>query len=176
MSLLFILNKSKLPVHVRVMYGKLDSIFFVVCTCTAMYRPCQDKDLKRLFKWLCCNKISLNIYKTEVLLFQGPHKTTNHDIRLKLNGKLLSLSNSVKYLGVHLDKFLSWNKHLENLSSKLRKTNGLISKLRHSAPKSILLQFYYAFFESHMRYACQIWGQITTNCTRIFRLQKPCDY
>ena len=114
------------------------------------------------------------IYKTEVLLFQGPHKTTNHDIRLKLNGKLLSLSNSVKYLGVHLDKFLSWNKHLENLSSKLRKTNGLISKLRHSAPKSILLQFYYAFFESHMRYACQIWGQITTNCTRIFRLQKQC--
>ena len=25
-----------------------------------------------------------------------------------------------------------------------------------------------------MRYACQIWGQITTNCTRTFRLQKQC--
>ena len=113
-----------------------------------------NKDLKRLFKWLCCNKISLNIYKTEVLLFQGPHKTTN-DIRLKLNWKFLSLSNSVKYLGVHLDKFLSWNKHLENLSSKLRKTNGLISKLRHSAqnPKSkihsssILLCFFWIPYE-----------------------------
>ena len=49
-------------------------------------------DLRRLFKWLCSNKISLNVSKTEVLLFHGPHKTINHNIRLKLNGKFLSLS------------------------------------------------------------------------------------
>ena len=60
--------------------------------------------------------------------------------------------------------------HLEILSSKLRRTNSLISKLRHFAPRSMILQFYYAFFESHMRYACQIWGQ----SLRIFKLQKSC--
>ena len=70
----------------------------------------------------------------------------------------------------HLNKHLSWNVHLEILSSKLRRTNDLISKLRHFAPRSMILQFYYAFFESHMRYACQIWGQ----SLRIFKLQKSC--
>ena len=114
------------------------------------------------------------ISKTEVLLFRNIHKTINHSVGLKLNGKNFSFSRSVKYLGVHLDDLLSWNSHFAELSIKLRKANGLISKLRHFAPKSILLQFYNSFFESHLRYACQIWAQNSNSCTRIFKLQKQC--
>ena len=130
-------------------------------------------DLKRLFKWLCANKISLNVSKTEVLLFHDTHKNLNHNIRLKLNGKPLYFSESVKYLGVFLDNFLSWNIHFETLSLKLRKANGLISKLRHFAPLSVLLCFYNSFFDCHLRYACQIWAQ-NSKCPRIFKLQKQC--
>lgn len=36
------------------------------------------------------------------------------------------------------------------------KANGLISRLRHFSPKSILLKFYNSFFKSRLRYACQI--------------------
>ena len=85
-------------------------------------------DLKRLFKWLCANKISLNLSKTEVLLFHNVHKTINHNVRLKLNGKVLYFSHSVKYLGVYLDDLLSWKSHFVMLYIKLRKANGLISK------------------------------------------------
>ena len=131
-------------------------------------------DLKRLFKWLCANKISLNLSKTEVLLFHNVHKTINHNVRLKLNGKVLYFSHSVKYLGVYLDDLLSWKSHFVMLYTKLRKANGLISKLRHFAPKSILLKFYNSFFESHLRYACQIWAQDPNSCKRIFKLQKQC--
>ena len=38
-------------------------------------------DLKRLFKWLCANKISLNVSKTEVLLFHNKHKNINHNVQ-----------------------------------------------------------------------------------------------
>ena len=109
-----------------------------------------------------------------VLLFHNSHKNINHNVRLKLNGKFLSLSKSVKYLGIHLDDHLSWKLHHKALSLKLRKANGLISKLRHFAPKSILLQFYNSFFESHLRYACQIWAQNSNSSPRIFKLQKQC--
>ena len=40
-------------------------------------------DLNRLSKWLCANKISLNVSKTEVLLFRNTHKNINHSVRLK---------------------------------------------------------------------------------------------
>ena len=128
-------------------------------------------DLKRLFKWLCANKISLNVSKTEVLLFRNIHKSINHNVGLKLNGKILNFSDSVKYLGVYLDSHLSWKTHFEMLSKKLGKTNGLISKLRHFAPRSILLSFYNSFFDSHLRYACQIWAQSSIS-PRILKLQK----
>ena len=132
---------------------------------------CLNIDLKRLFKWLCANKISLNVSKTEVLLFRNVHKTINHNIGLKLNGKILNLSDTVKYLGVYLDSLLSWKTHLDILATKLRKANGLISKLRHFAPRSIVLNFYNSFFDSHLRYACQVWAQ-NLKSPRIFNLQK----
>ena len=98
-------------------------------------------DLKRLFKWLCADKISLNVSKTEVLLFRNTHKIINQSVRLKLNGKTLPLSTSVKYLEIQLDDHLSWRFHFESLAIKLRKSNGVISRLRHYIPQSILLLF-----------------------------------
>ena len=112
--------------------------------------------------------------KLKFYLFHNPHKIINHSVRLKLNGKILYFSRYVKYLGVYLDDHLSWKSHYDMLYSKLRKANGLISKLRHFAPRSILLNFYYSFFESHLRYACQTWAQNPNSCTRIFKLQKQC--
>ena len=130
-------------------------------------------DLRRLFKWLCANKISLNVSKTIVLLFRDPHRIVDHNISLFLNGKALEVSQSVKYLGIHIDNDLSWKTHVNVLSTKLRKANGIISKLRHFVPQSVLLSVYYSLFESHLRYACQIWAQNTNlNTSRIFKLQK----
>ena len=90
-------------------------------------------------KFLCVYKISFNVSKTKVLLFCNIHKTINHNVRLKLNGKVLFFSRSVKYLGIYLDDLLSWKPHRDMLNIKLRKANGLISKLRHFASKSILI-------------------------------------
>jgi hypothetical protein len=136
---------------------------------------CVNIDLKRLFKWLCANKISLNISKTEVLLFRNVHKRIDHNVRLKLNGKLLNFSNHVKYLGIYIDCLLSWNKHHEYVSSKLRNSNGIISKLRYLVPKSTLMCLYNSLFDAHLRYACQVWAQnINPNSNRIFIIQKQC--
>ena len=136
---------------------------------------CINIDLKRLFKWLCANKISLNVSKTEVVLFRGNHKNINYNIGLKLNGKKLTLSESVKYLGVILDQSLSWNPHINNLSTKLKNANGIISKVRHVLPISVLLSIYNALFSSHLTYACQCWCQnINTKSDRILKLQKRC--
>ena len=130
-------------------------------------------DLRRLFKWLCANKISLNVSKTIVLLFRDPHKIINHNFSLFLNGKPLEISQSVKYLGIHIDSDLSWRTQIDVLSTKLRKANGIISKLHHFVPRSTLLCIYYSLFESHLRYACQTWAQNTNlNTSRIFKLQK----
>ena len=130
-------------------------------------------DLKRLYKWLCANKISLNVAKTEVVLFRNVHKKINYDVKLKLSGKILYFSKQVKYLGITVDEFLSWADHTKELSNKLRNANGVISKMRYLVPKSTLFSIYNALFLSHLNYACQIWAQnLNPNTNRILKLQK----
>ena len=49
------------------------------------------------------NKISLNITKTEVVIFRVKGKVFGTDPELKINGKKLFPSDHVKYLGVYID-------------------------------------------------------------------------
>lgn len=60
-----------------------------------------------------------------------------------------------------------------DISVKLRRANGALSKLRHYIPQPILINIYHAIFNSHLRYACQLWGQYdSTYSHRILILQK----
>ena len=58
---------------------------------------------------------------------------------------------------------------------KLSRANGILSKLRHNAPRNVCLNVYYALFYSHLIDGCNIWG-ITTedNLDKIVKLQKKC--
>ena len=40
---------------------------------------------------------------------------------------------------MYIDKHLSWDVHIHHLSKKLSRANGIISKLRHNAPKEVCL-------------------------------------
>ena len=46
-------------------------------------------DLKLLLKWLKANKISLNVAKTEIILFKHQLKNIDFDFKIKLDGKCL---------------------------------------------------------------------------------------
>ena len=92
-----------------------------------------------------------------------------------MNGRRLKPVNFVKYLGMYLDRYLLWTKHITELSKKLSRANGILSKLRYNAVLEICKQVYYSIFYSHANYGCNVWG-LTTNenieCIEI--LQKKC--
>ena len=89
-----------------------------------------NADLKCLVSWLNANKISLNIKKTEMLIFKSKQKKFEGDLKIKLCGKRLYPSESVKYLHVKINTNLSWQYHVNDLSIKLKKANALLFKMR----------------------------------------------
>ena len=103
-------------------------------------------DLENLCKWLIANKISLNKGKTELIIFRNGKKEIDYDLKIKINGKRLFPSDSVKYLGVYLDSHLNWNKQCDILASKLSRVNGLLTKIRHYVPKKSFEKFTLPFF------------------------------
>ena len=65
-------------------------------------------DLKHLVNWLNANKVSLNVKKTEMVIFKSKQKKFEGDLKIKLCGKRLYPTRSVKYLGVKVDADLNW--------------------------------------------------------------------
>ena len=54
---------------------------------------------------------------------------------------------------------MSFNEYRNTLKQKLNRTNVILAKIRYYISADTLKTIYYALFDSHMRYACQIWGQ-----------------
>ena len=117
-------------------------------------------DLKCLYKWLLANKISLNCSKTELVIFHKPgYPIRNFNFNIKINGHKIIPTDHITYLGIYIDSTLSGSNHCKILSNKLTWAIGMLSKVRHYAPKEELKSIYYAIFLSNMVYGCQTWGQ-----------------
>ena len=73
-----------------------------------------------------------------------------------------------------LQSDLHWKAHFgvwRSLEKKLSKGIGLLSKIRHYAPKFLLKTIYYSIFNSHLIYGCEVWGK-NQNKALVYRLQK----
>ena len=49
-----------------------------------------------------------NDKQTDLVLFTSPKKQPDSELKIKVNGKKLCETDSVKYLGIQLDKSQNW--------------------------------------------------------------------
>ena len=75
-------------------------------------------ELKSIDNWLSCNKLSLNIDKTNFVIFHPPQKKFTKSISLLVNNKSIEQKDYVKYLGVFIDSHLKFKEHIHQLSKK----------------------------------------------------------
>ena len=80
-----------------------------------------NAELEKVDKWFKANKLSLNLEKTNYILFCSKHKTIfSHDHKLSVNidNQSITRVSSAKFLGVHIDELLSWKEHITDISKK----------------------------------------------------------
>ena len=109
-----------------------------------------NADLKHLVNWLNANKISLNVKKTEMVIFKSKQKKLEGDLKIKLCSKRLYPTKSVKYLGVKIDTNLTWQHHVNDPSIKLNRANALLCKMRKYVSPKILRSIYFAIFDCYL--------------------------
>ena len=84
-------------------------------------------------------------------MFNSLKKQLDHELKIKLNGKKLYQTDSVKYLGMYIDKNLTWKHHVNNVAIKFSTANAMLSKIRHYIDKkmtiiNLLCNFLVTFF------------------------------
>ena len=121
---------------------------------------------------LSANKISVNVEKTELVIFKSPRKLLLDEMKIKLNGKKLYSSNSVKYLGIKIDRFLHWHDQVNSIAVKLNRANALLLKIRNYVNTETLRNIYFAIFDSHLSYSCIVWAQNINTVRRLIVRQK----
>ena len=66
-----------------------------------------NKELKKLRIWLIVNRLSLNIDKTNFVIFHPFNKPLKQKITLKMHKNAISEKDHVKYLGIMIDSTLT---------------------------------------------------------------------
>ena len=100
-------------------------------------------DLKSLTNLFNAKTISLYVSKTELIIFKHKRKLLDFNMKIKLNGKRLYLTYSVKYLGIKTDSKSNWKSHGNAIATKLNQTNVML----YFVNADILKSLYYALFE-----------------------------
>ena len=107
-----------------------------------------------------------------MVIFKSNQKKFEGDLNIKLCGKRLYPTESVKYLGVKIDTNLSWQYHVNDLFIKWNRANALLFKMRKLVSLKILKSIYFAISDSYLSYCCLAWAQNRSTIQQILILQK----
>ena len=132
-----------------------------------------NREHKKVKAWMDCNKLALNIDKTNFVVFHSPKKKLPELTPLKFGKKIIKRTKYVEFLGVLVDEHLSWKYHICKLRKKLSRTTGLFFKLRHWISLSTLICLYNSTFSSFLNYGIIVWClTFDTYLNPLFLLQK----
>ena len=90
-----------------------------------------NNELSKVHSWLCANKLSLNINKSNFVLFRPIQKKLPKSVTLFINNQSLTEENSIRYLGIYIDSNLNWKSHINYIAKKIK-------QYRHSIKTSLL--------------------------------------
>jgi hypothetical protein len=128
--------------------------------------------LTNVKQWLSANRLSLDLVKTEYLLIGARENTDNLPAapNVFVGDTPTKKVEEAKALGVHIDEFLSWDKHIDKIAKKIPSAIGAIGKLKSCVDHNTLICAYNALILPHLDYCCEVWE--TVGATLSDRLQQ----
>ena len=141
---------------------------------TKCIEPNLQHDLIIVDKWCTLNNMAINPSKT-VCKTIGPQRKLSKHIELSLSIQCITLQSveTHKLLGVHLDKNLTWNIHIDKLCKQVNIKINLLKRFSHFLTLDMEKVFYSGYISTIIEYACIVWGiGNKTNSNRIIKLQK----
>ena len=116
-------------------------------------------DLNKLVEW--AQKWQMTFNSSKCVMLRVSRSVNDVDFSYEMMGRLLESVESHKYLGVEIDRKLSWNKHISAITGKGNRALGFIRRNLHNCPEEVKKQAYYSLIRPHFEYASSAWDPHT---------------
>ena len=132
-----------------------------------------NRELSKVSSWFKCNKLSLNINKTNFMHFHTTRTNETFLYNINIDNLPLEQKKHVKFLGITIDNHLTWNQHICNISSSIAKGIGVLYKVKDLLLEQSLLMIYNTLILPYIHYCNIVWGNCCkTKLDHILLLQK----
>ena len=116
-----------------------------------------NTELELVRKWTIVNRLTINETKTEMICFSNRNiSPTNNDV--SIGGSSIKFIDSCRFLGIQLDKSLSFSNHINSVVNKLSRISGILYRIKDSLSLGARVNFYYAFVYPHLCQNVIVWG------------------
>lgn len=117
-----------------------------------------NKELQHVSDWFKANKLSLNVSKTNYILFGSKRHTSTLSATISIDSTPISPVDHTKFLGVIIDKQLNWNLHITKTCNQVARSIGILRRLRYDLPSSILFTLYNTLVLPYISYCNIAWA------------------
>ena len=117
-----------------------------------------NHELTNISHWFTMNKLSLNVDKTNYIIFHDPHRKIKfNNISIHINNTEIKNVSSTKFLGVIVDQSLTWKEHIKHIGKKISKNIGILYKMSRIVPINVLFLLYFSLIYPYLFYCNSIW-------------------
>ena len=111
-----------------------------------------NNELLNIDVWLRCNKLLINVQKTNYVIFSPSQRKVNQFFSLSFGGQPLTQSNVTSFLGVYLDEHLTWKYHINFVGKQMAKSVGILSRTHFYLSCKTKLMLYYTLIYPYITY------------------------
>ena len=102
------------PILFTILYADDSNLFLTGKSITTLI-DIMNRELSKIIEWLHSNKLSLNVSKTQYMIFGSKKNTTNMHKSVTINNIVLNKVETIKFLGVIIDSKLTWSNHISSI-------------------------------------------------------------
>ena len=173
--LLFLIYINDLPLTI-----KSPTILFADDTIIAKAKTANEihvnitNSLALITDWFAVNKLTINSTKSKILTFSNDKRNSNlAQVPIIYNNTTIEHVTNFNFLGVIMDKKLTWKHHIDVICSKLIKVIYILRSIKNIVTSNTMRTIYFSLIQPPLIYGITSWYEPNSNKTkRISMLQK----